>query len=90
MHAEQNAIIQAASHGATLKGATLYCGFYPCIICTKMIINAGISRVVYETRYPNELGEQMFKEAGVRVDRLQDIEEDKARFERYRDRQKEE
>ena len=90
VHAEQNAIIQAASHGATLKGATLYCGFYPCIICTKMIINAGISRVVYETRYPNELGEQMFKEAGVRVDRLQDIEEDKARFERYRDRQKEE
>jgi len=70
VHAEQNAIIQAAGHGADLEGAVLYCGFYPCIICTKMIINAGISRVVYKERYPNELGDEMFKLANVNIHQL--------------------
>jgi dCMP deaminase len=71
VHAEQNAIIQAASHGATLDGATIYCGFYPCIICTKMIVNAGITRVVFRKRYPNELGDEIFKMAGVELVQLE-------------------
>lgn len=70
VHAEQNAIIQAAAHGAELDGATIYVGFYPCIICTKMIINAGIARAVYRKRYPNELGDEMFKMAGVELVQL--------------------
>lgn len=70
IHAEQNALMQAASNGAALKGAALYCGFYPCIICTKMIINAGITRVVYNERYPNELGEEMFNTAGVFISKI--------------------
>jgi len=48
LHAEQNAIIQAARHGVNIDGATLYCTTMPCIICTKMLINAGIRRIVYE------------------------------------------
>lgn len=70
VHAEQNAIMQASSHGVVLDAATIYCGFYPCIICTKMIINAGILHVVYTERYPNELGEEMFKTAGVSLQQM--------------------
>ena len=65
LHAEQNAIIQAALHGSSLKGATLYCTHQPCILCTKMIINAGIKRVVFEGAYPDPLALEMFKEAGI-------------------------
>ena len=68
LHAEQNAIIQAACTGASVEGATLYCTTQPCIICTKMIINAGIKRVVITESYPDELAEQMIKEAGIQVD----------------------
>ena len=71
VHGEQNALIQAAANRAELEGATLYSEFYPCIICTKMIINAGIKRVVYKNRYPNELGEEMFKTAGIELCRLE-------------------
>ena len=68
LHAEQNAIIQAACMGVSIEGATLYCTTQPCIICTKMIINAGIKRVVIKEPYPDELAEQMIKEAGIQVD----------------------
>ncbi len=68
LHAEQNAIIQAACLGQSIEGATLYCTTQPCVICTKMIINAGIKRVVITESYPDELAEQMIKEAGVQVD----------------------
>jgi len=70
LHAEQNAIIQAAYHGVSIKGATLYCTHHPCIICSKMLINAGISRVVYLEGYPDPLAEEMFREAGVEVTRF--------------------
>ncbi len=67
LHAEQNAIIQAALHGSSIKGATLYCTHQPCVVCTKMIINAGIVEVVYEGEYPDPLSIDMFNQAGIRV-----------------------
>jgi dCMP deaminase len=65
LHAEQNAIIQSALHGVSLKGATLYCTNQPCSICAKMIINAGIVRVLYRDGYRDSMAEDMLKEAGV-------------------------
>ncbi len=67
LHAEQNAIIQAAYHGVSIQGATLYCTNHPCIICTKMLINAGIVKIVYEAGYPDELSGDMLKEAGIEM-----------------------
>ncbi len=64
-HAEQNAIIQAAGGGASIEGATMYCTNSPCSTCTKMIINAGIRRLVLGTRYPDSLGEELIREAGI-------------------------
>lgn len=66
-HAEQNAIIQAAKYGANINGATLYCTHQPCGICAKMIINAGIRRVVYKEGYPDEFSMQLFNEAGTEI-----------------------
>lgn len=65
VHAEQNAIIQAALHGACTAGATLYCTHQPCILCTKMIINAKIKRVVFKNSYPDPTAIQFMKEAGL-------------------------
>jgi dCMP deaminase len=67
LHAEQNAIIQAAIYGISIEGSDLYCTNLPCIICTKMIINAGIRRVYYEDGYADELSLGMFEEAGVEL-----------------------
>lgn len=67
LHAEQNAIIQAASHGVNISEATLYCTNSPCIICTKMLINAGIREVVYLEGYPDDLSMDMLDEAGIDV-----------------------
>jgi len=69
LHAEQNAIIQAAYHGVGIQGATLYCTNHPCIICSKMIINAGIERIVYEEGYADKLAGQMLKESGIEIER---------------------
>lgn len=71
LHAEQNAIIQAAKHGTGIDGSTLYCTTLPCIICSKMIINAGIRRIVFEVGYPDKLAEEMINESGVVVDKFQ-------------------
>ena len=68
VHAEQNAIIQAAKLGVSVDGATLYCTHQPCVICAKMIINAGIKRVVYKYGYPDEFSMKLFDEAGVKVE----------------------
>ncbi len=70
-HAEQNAIIQAAKFGVEIDGATLYCTHQPCVICAKMIINAGIKRVVYKEGYPDEFSMQLFKEAGTAVEKFE-------------------
>ena len=65
-HGEENAITQAAYHGVSVKGGTLYSTFAPCLMCTKMIINAGIREVVYNQDYPlNETSFKLFQEAGV-------------------------
>jgi dCMP deaminase len=65
LHAEQNAIIQAAYHGIRIQGSTLYCTTHPCAICAKMIINAGIRAIFYESGYEDGLARQMLKEARV-------------------------
>lgn len=65
LHAEQNAIIQAAVHGSSIKGGTLYCTTMPCIVCTKMIINAGIKKVVYAEGYQDELAQEMMEQADI-------------------------
>ena len=65
-HAEENAIVQAACHGIAVRNSTLYCILSPCLMCTKMIINAGIKEVVYETEYHfTEQARDLFSEAGV-------------------------
>lgn len=67
VHAEQNAIVQAAYHGISLKGATLYVTDSPCVICAKLAINAGITKIVYKGEYPDDLSKQLLGEAGVEV-----------------------
>ena len=74
VHAEQNAIIQAARLGVSIDGATLYCTHQPCILCAKMIVNAGIRRVVYEQGYPDEFSRQILSEGGVAVERWNESE----------------
>lgn len=67
LHAEQNAIIQAAVHGVSICGGTLYSTAYPCSLCAKMIVNAGIKRVVYRGSYPDDLAKAILAEAGIEV-----------------------
>ncbi len=71
LHAEQNAIIQAAHLGLSIAGGTLYCTNQPCVICAKMIINAGIERIVIRDGYPDELAQNMLREAGLNVELLE-------------------
>jgi dCMP deaminase len=71
IHAEQNVIIQAAYHGISIRDATLYCTNKPCVICSKMIINAGIKKIYYEEGYDDALSDQLFGEAGLELVRLQ-------------------
>jgi dCMP deaminase len=65
IHAEQNAIIQAAYHGVSVKGASLFCTNQPCSICAKMIVNAGIVAIFYRSVYGDELARDMLAEAGI-------------------------
>jgi len=67
LHAEQNAVIQAARHGISIEGATVYCTNQPCVTCAKILVNAGIVEVVYVNPYPDELAQAMLEEAGVTV-----------------------
>lgn len=70
LHAEQNAIIQASLHGVKIEGATLYVTIQPCAVCTKMIINSGIKRLVYKEHYPDDLASQMLKESKIKVETM--------------------
>ena len=72
VHAEQNAIVNAARMGVCLDGSTLYCTHQPCVICAKLIVNAGIKRVVYKEGYPDEFAVEVLKEAGILLDRYQE------------------
>lgn len=65
LHAEQNAIIQAAFHGVSINNADIYCTNQPCIICSKMIINAGIKKIYISDSYPDSLAEEMLQEATI-------------------------
>ena len=67
IHAEQNAIIQAAYHGVSIKGATLFCTNLPCAICAKMIINAGITTICYHSGYADAMSKDMLGEAGIEI-----------------------
>jgi dCMP deaminase len=67
IHAEQNAIVQAAAFGVCIQGSTLYCTHFPCVLCSKMLINAGITRLVVEKSYPDPLSREMLDEAGIEV-----------------------
>ena len=67
LHAEQNAIIQAARYGINITGASIYVNTQPCIVCAKMLINAGIEEIVYQNPYPDELAMSMLEEAGMKL-----------------------
>jgi len=78
LHAEQNAIIQAAYHGVSVKGAKIYCTTQPCSICIKMIINAGITEVVYMEPYQDKLAIELVEQSNlifrqVEIDRKHSI-----------------
>jgi len=75
LHAEQNAIIQAATSGQSIEGGTIYITNQPCVICAKMIINAGIRKIVVAEGYPDELAVELLAEAGLKVVTLAGEEE---------------
>ncbi len=70
VHAEQNAIIQAALHGVVLEGATIYCTHTPCILCAKMLTNAKIRRYVSYGKYNDEAFRPLFEQAGIQFEQL--------------------
>ena len=72
VHAEQNALVQAAKHGVAIAGADIYTTFQPCVLCTKLLINAGIKRVVYANSYPDDLAVEMAQEAGLELVHLKE------------------
>lgn len=67
VHAEQNAIIQAAVFGVSTKGATLYTTTFPCIICAKMLVNAEIEEIVYDSDYEDQESAKILREAGIKI-----------------------
>ncbi|HDI42429.1 MAG TPA: cytidine deaminase [Candidatus Bathyarchaeota archaeon] len=70
LHAEQNALLQAAVFGVSTRGATLYCTTFPCTICAKMLINAEIKEVVYDSDYEDPLSKELLRQAGIKVRRV--------------------
>ena len=71
LHAEQNAIVQAAYHGISIAGSTLYCTNKPCVICSKMLINAGIKRIFFDESYDDDLADAMLAEAEIEIMRFE-------------------
>ena len=74
VHAEQNAIIQAAKLGVSLEGATIYVTHQPCVICTRMIINSGIKKVIYKNGYPDDFALELFAQSDVKIIKYSDLE----------------
>lgn len=70
VHAEQNAIIQAALHGVSIENATVYCTHQPCILCAKMLINSRVEKVVFGTVYPDKEALVFFDKAGVKIEQF--------------------
>lgn len=75
LHAEQNAIVHAANSGVSIKCSTIYVTDQPCVLCAKMIINAGIERVVYGSGYPDELSRELLNEAGIELVKFEQNQE---------------
>jgi dCMP deaminase len=67
LHAEQNAIIQSALFGVSIENSQIYTVTQPCVVCAKMIINAGIKRIVFDEAYPDPLSEELIKESGIEL-----------------------
>ena len=67
LHAEQNAIIQAAVFGISIKNSILYCTNTPCVVCVKMLINAGVDEIVFLGEYPDELAKKMLDESSIKI-----------------------
>ena len=70
LHAEQNAIIQAAVFGVSIEGSSLYCTNTPCVVCVKMLINAGVQEIIYAGDYPDQLAKDMIEESSIKIKRL--------------------
>ena len=70
LHAEQNAIIQAAVFGTSIKGSVLYCTNTPCVVCVKMLINAGVKEIVFSGEYPDDLAKTMLNESKINIRNL--------------------
>lgn len=77
IHAEQNAIVQAAYLGVSIDNSTLYCTNQPCILCAKMLINAGVKRIIVRDGYPDEAAAEMLEEADLHIELLPDKSQDK-------------
>lgn len=69
VHAEQNAVIQAAVFGVSVSGATMYCTHFPCVVCARILINAEISEIVHDLGYPDDLSRRLLDESGIRIRR---------------------
>ena len=67
LHGEQNALLQASRYGINIEGSTIYVTTQPCVVCAKMLINAGIEEIVYKNPYPDELAMELLKESGIRL-----------------------
>lgn len=78
LHGEQNALIQAALYGVSVKGATLYATNQPCIICAKMLINAGIKEIVINDGYPDKMAAEFLRKAKIKIRRVNDRKHDKS------------
>ena len=74
VHAEQNAICQAAKMGVSLEGATIYVTHQPCVICTRMIINSGIKKVIYKNGYPDDFALELFSQSDVEIIKYQSLD----------------
>lgn len=68
VHAEQNAIAQAAQHGISVEGGSIYVTHQPCSMCAKVLINAGIKRIIYQGEYPDALSLELLSEAGIELE----------------------
>lgn len=75
LHAEQNAIIQAATYAQSIDGSSIYITHQPCVICAKMIINAGIRRIIVDQGYPDDMAVEILNQAGLKITRLNEGEE---------------
>ncbi len=73
VHAEQNAIIQAAKLGISLEGSTMYVTHQPCVICTRMIINSGVKTVIYKNGYPDDFALELFSQSDVKLIKFSDL-----------------